>query len=237
MHRKYLIDELCTCLGASSYLEIGTAGFDTFAHIRVARKCGVDVQMPLPQPIPQLPLTIDSDAGRTQVTLFQKTSDEFFQTDAVQLAPFDVVFVDGMHLYEFVSRDIRNSLGLLAPKGIILLHDTCPRSFESQLRHRQSGGPWHGDVWKAVVEIYLYRPDVAIMTWIDGTFHGTGSDYPDHMTILHRNQTPRATTEIPYVARADIAQLSYDYYLQNRTVYLNVQTREKIISTHQVSSA
>ena len=39
-----------------------------------------------------------------------------------------VFFIDGLHEYAQVKRDIENSLNFLEPNGVILLHDTCIES-------------------------------------------------------------------------------------------------------------
>jgi predicted O-methyltransferase YrrM len=35
----------------------------------------------------------------------------------------DLVFVDGAHSYDYVMSDVRNALTMLAPRGLILMHD------------------------------------------------------------------------------------------------------------------
>ena len=71
---------------------------------------------------------------------------------------FDIIFIDGMHHYDFVYRDFINSLKILNDNGIIFLDDVLPLNKREQLRipikHRYEKGilkygePWTGDVWK-----------------------------------------------------------------------------------------
>ena len=42
---------------------------------------------------------------------------------------FDCVFIDGLHTYNQVKKDIHNSLKYLNINGIIMLHDCLPNNF------------------------------------------------------------------------------------------------------------
>ena len=66
---------------------------------------------------------------------------------------FDIIFIDGLHLYEQVLKDIINSLHHLNEGGVIVMHDCMPTREEYQYRDRVTGS-WNGDVWKAY---YLYK--------------------------------------------------------------------------------
>ena len=61
-------------------------------------------------------------------------SDEFFER--FDGSSPNVVFVDGDHSYEQAKRDFENALGILAPGGIIFLHDTWPRREEDTVAER-----------------------------------------------------------------------------------------------------
>tara|TARA_B110000238_G_scaffold25448_1_gene24559 strand:+ start:396 stop:1226 length:831 start_codon:yes stop_codon:yes gene_type:complete len=115
-----------------TYLEIGCAADDLFnsVPIPIEKKVGVD------------PFT-----GGT----VRKTSDDFFQANDVQ---FDVVFIDGLHTYEQVRRDVINSINSLK-EGVcwIALHDMLPRSWIEQHNPCISQGAWTGDVWKIAFEL------------------------------------------------------------------------------------
>ena len=76
------------------------------------------------------------------------TSDEFFKTNTKK---FDFVFIDGLHIYEQVRKDIINSVKFLNSNGIIILHDCLPTKIWNQIVPRIYTG-WNGDVWKAIVE-------------------------------------------------------------------------------------
>jgi hypothetical protein len=78
------------------------------------------------------------------------TSDRFFTEN--QNIKFDTIFIDGLHYYEQVQKDVINSIMHLNKNGIILFHDLLPRnSFEEFVPQKQMS--WCGDVWKVAVEL------------------------------------------------------------------------------------
>ena len=64
---------------------------------------------------------------------------------------FDLIFIDGLHEYQQVRKDILNSIKCLKEGGFILVHDCLPRSISAQAVPRFRN-IWNGDVWKAIVE-------------------------------------------------------------------------------------
>ena len=56
-------------------------------------------------------------------TLLKMTTDEFFLNNT---KTFDMIFIDADHTYESVKKDFYNSVKVLNPGGIIILHDTDP---------------------------------------------------------------------------------------------------------------
>ena len=111
-----------------NYLEIGCDKDQSFSKIKVKNKIGVD-------PV---------SGGN-----IRSTSDQFFSTNK---SKFDIIFIDGLHHYEQVIKDVNNSLKILNDNGFILLHDCLPRSIAHQAIPRYRGS-WNGDVWKALVEL------------------------------------------------------------------------------------
>ena len=69
---------------------------------------------------------------------------------------FDCIFIDGLHEYSQVIKDIKNSLEVLNENGLIFLHDCLPESVGRRrvLRDRYT---WNGDVWKAIVEARTWK--------------------------------------------------------------------------------
>jgi hypothetical protein len=128
LKRYEIIQNIINKKGFKSFLEIGSFNNDTFDKIYCPKKIGVD------------PLR----GGNVRLT-----SDEFFQNNKLY---FDIIFIDGLHLYEQVRKDFFNSLNFLNPGGIILIHDCLPNKFRDQARLR-SHESWNGDCWKLIVEL------------------------------------------------------------------------------------
>ena len=65
---------------------------------------------------------------------------------------FDVIFIDGLHLYSQCQKDCINSLKFLKDDGFIIFHDFLPRNaYEENVPPKQK--EWSGDIWKVAVEI------------------------------------------------------------------------------------
>ena len=127
-HRWDLIEYLIKKNNYSDYLEIGCDQDQLFAKVKIKNKTGVD----------------PSSGGNVR-----KTSDDFFKDNKDK---FDIVFIDGLHIYDQVKRDILNSVDCLKENGIILVHDCMPDSLGKQAIPRYKM-QWNGDVWKAIVDL------------------------------------------------------------------------------------
>tara|TARA_B100001059_G_scaffold159372_1_gene158953 strand:+ start:230 stop:946 length:717 start_codon:yes stop_codon:yes gene_type:complete len=125
--RKFIVQDILENQKYTSYLEIGCFDDELFEYVKVQNKIGVD-------PV----------SGGT----IRLTSDQFFRENK---KTFDCVFIDGLHTYNQVKKDIQNSLKFLNKNGIILLHDCLPNNFYEQATPRCQW-TWNGDVWKAIVE-------------------------------------------------------------------------------------
>ena len=110
-----------------SYLEIGCQSDVNFSKIIIKNKIGVDPQ-----------------SGGTH----RMTSDDFFKQNK---SSFDLIFIDGLHVYEQVLNDIENSLKVLNGNGVILIHDCLPAKIWHQTIP-QTHSSWNGDVWKSIVK-------------------------------------------------------------------------------------
>lgn len=146
MKRYDLINKYIQYYKFKSFLEIGTDKGETFNNIQIEYKCSVDP---------------DKNTKPT----FTLTSDEYFNKYNTK---FDIIFIDGLHEYSQVDRDIKNSLEHLNKNGVIIMHDCHPNSEECQ-RHcdHYPGGAWTGDCWKAFIknrallpyELYVWDND------------------------------------------------------------------------------
>ena len=127
-YRWDLIEYLVKKNNYKNYLEIGCDKNQLFSKVNIDNKIGVD-------PV---------SGGNVR-----KTSDYFFKENK---SNFDIVFIDGLHTYEQVKKDILNSVNCLLDEGIILVHDCMPDSLGKQAVPRYKM-QWNGDVWKAIVDL------------------------------------------------------------------------------------
>ena len=137
-NRLYIVQDIIKKKNYKSYLEIGCFDDELFNYVNCENKVGVD-------PV----------SGGT----IRKTSDQFFENNKVY---FDCIFIDGLHKYNQVKKDILNSLKFLNKGGIILLHDCLPNNFYAQATPRCQW-EWNGDVWKAIVECRT-KKDIDVYT-------------------------------------------------------------------------
>ena len=90
-----------------------------------------------------------------EITLIM-TSDFFFSSYCkMHPQKFDLIFIDGAHVFSIVYRDILNSLKHLNKGGTIVLHDMLPQTERAQLPIVQPGS-WNGDAWKAFVKARVF---------------------------------------------------------------------------------
>ena len=138
-------------LEPKTYLEIGISHGNSL-KLANCRSIGID-----PEP------NLEGDFSNH--IIYQKTSDLFFQEDACQLfteEKIDLAFLDGMHLFEFALRDFINSEKYAHQNTYILIHDILPRCFSEAIRGRVTID-WTGDVWKLILALRKYRPDLNII--------------------------------------------------------------------------
>ena len=123
-------------LSKINYLEIGCFNNENFNQIDNLRikKYGVDPEK----------------GGN-----IRQSSDDFFRNNKDK---FHCIFIDGLHIYNQVQRDLINSIECLHEGGYIIMHDCIPRNYIEQNVPRFPGNlPWTGDVWKVCVELNKSR--------------------------------------------------------------------------------
>lgn len=128
-NRIALVNLLCASKLDGNYLEIGCEGNNLFDSVPMMNKIGVDPKV-----------------GGTH----KEFSDDFFLKNTEY---FDVIFIDGLHIYDQVRRDVINSIKYLKPGGWIAIHDMLPNDAISEHVPIISRGPWSGDVWKVAFEL------------------------------------------------------------------------------------
>jgi hypothetical protein len=137
------------------YLEIGCRRGDSFAPVR-SKTIAVD---------PFFRAEINIIGKKPALHVFQATSDAFFKSGF--LARNDIrlslSFLDGMHLFEYLLRDVMNTEAASDPKGVIMMHDLVPHNLAMTTRDLTAiSGAWTGDVWKLLPILQRWRPDLTL---------------------------------------------------------------------------
>lgn len=161
MNRTLIINYLAKKINAKSYLEVGVRIHScNFDKINIDHKVGVD------------PCLEVFDREPT----YKLTSDDFFSKNT---ETFDIIFIDGLHEFKQVEKDINNSLKFLNEGGFIVCHDMNPikeyRQFtldnpkRKEFFEKTKDTLWNGDCWKAFVKIRTERNNI-IMHTVDTDF-------------------------------------------------------------------
>ncbi|RCH54624.1 class I SAM-dependent methyltransferase [Mucilaginibacter hurinus] len=230
MSELYRYDMIQACINVIqkrkqkvNYLEIGVQTGFCFFKIKADCKVAVD-----PDFIIKLKNKVKAyfkNPSNFNNKFFELTSDDFFskQREYIsEIGGFDVVFIDGLHLFEQVLIDIENSLKYLNPGGVILVHDCNPLTEIAAVRAYTSTevaqmnlpgwvNIWNGDVWKAIVGLRATRNDLDIT--VINTDHGVGL-----ITKGSAKDTLTLTKEA--------GELAYSELDENRTQYLNLKGAE-----------
>lgn len=159
MKRTDIINREIELNGYKTYLEIGVSAGTNLRGVKCDYKVGVD-----PDP-------------KSKGTTHCMTSDEFFKQNE---ETFDIVFIDGLHEAEQVTKDIINSLRFLNKGGTIVLHDMNPKTKAMQEVPRISR-EWTGDCWKAM---YQYRLESVSLAYTVDTDYGVGVIKPQEDAII-----------------------------------------------------
>lgn len=175
-NRIALVNLLLGRISDPSYLEIGCETDSLFNSVPCSNKTGVD---------PALGGNI------------RKTSDDFF---ALNTKRFDVIFIDGLHTYEQVRKDLINSIKAIKDGGWIAIHDMLPGNWMECHVPIVSRGAWTGDVWKVAFELSMTDGIEFKILKID---HGVGV-----IKVLGRN------TELKDL-RAELTLKEFSYYYEN----------------------
>jgi SAM-dependent methyltransferase len=142
-----LINYFIEKLGYESYLEIGLGNsvkvmYESFNRIVCKNKIGID------------PSKLYSGLNRSDT--YNCTSDVFFENNEQK---FDIIFVDGLHEYTQVKKDVDNALECLNKNGIIVMHDIGPFN-EAQIASTASG-----TAYKAWMDLVCNRNDLAFSAY------------------------------------------------------------------------
>lgn len=148
MDRLQFIQDLIDKNNYESYLEIGIYQGKVFDNIRCKWRTGVDPDL-------------SHYEWPYRDSIENMTSDEFF--DSTLIRKYDCVFIDWLHLWEQVVRDVDNALERLEEWGIIVLHDTNP-PWHDRCQREWILTWWTWDVYKAVIHFRM-RDDLTVKTY------------------------------------------------------------------------
>ena len=165
-----------------SYLEIGCDDDEIFNSINVKGKIGVD-----------------PFCGGN----FRGTSDDFFFQNKNK---FDCIFIDGLHFYKQVKKEILNSIDCLNENGIIILHDCLPQTISAQAVPR-CRYLWNGDVWKAVVEARTWHHVNTVTVLID-----------QGVSIIKKNKN----TDILKIENQNFGSIKFEEFYNNHKEYMRI---------------
>ncbi len=200
LQRHAVLRRLTALYPEARYLEIGVNRGTTFHRVPAARKVAVD-------PVFDFDIA-EKQAKNPEATYHQVPSDEYFGSIADPQEQFDVIYLDGLHVFEQTLRDLMNALHHLAPNGVIVIDDTRPPTYLASLPDRQNfftvrtwlgedeKKAWMGDVYRLVYFIETFCPHLSYRTITDN--HG--------QTVVWR--TRRA--EVPQRTVRDVAELSFE---------------------------
>lgn len=153
MFYRHFLTSVHDLLAPQHYLEIGVERGISLALARCPA-VGIDPSF-----------SIQAELAN-HVTLFRTTSDEYFtRPDPLQPTggePFDLAFIDGLHLFEFALRDFINTERHSSTRGVIIFDDVLPRTVDEAARQRHTHA-WTGDVYSIVAVLARYRPDLIVL--------------------------------------------------------------------------
>lgn len=146
----YIHQQLCP----KTYVEIGVFKGDSLGVVRPETiSLGVD-------PDPDM-----SAPPAPNRRIYTMTSDAFFANHDVRTElggrAVELAFIDGMHQFEYALRDFMNLEPCCARDGTILVHDVYPLD-EITARRERLTEFWSGDIWRLVLALKKYRPDLDV---------------------------------------------------------------------------
>lgn len=146
-----VLQQLHKYLKPRLYLEIGVRHGRSF-NLATCQAIGIDNDPELEQPLPNTH------------KLFVTTSDDFFEMQAHQVltTALDMVFIDGMHLFEYALRDFMHVERYASANTVVIIDDIYPNHWQQASRTRTTR-VWTGDVWKLQYCLAEQRPDLLLL--------------------------------------------------------------------------
>jgi predicted O-methyltransferase YrrM len=202
-----------------SYLEIGVADGRTFLHVDFELRHAVDPKFRFD--------TRNHEAANCR--FFETGSDEFFQLFADAELKYDLIFLDGLHTFEQTFRDFCSTQAHCHDGTIWLIDDVVPsdpfsaipsESLSRRFRKQQHGsgkGPWHGDVFKTILAIHDFFPNLSYRTVV-------GESNPQSVVI----RRPRKDFEPKFSGLEEISRMDYFDFLEQKELLNPVSDEEML---------
>jgi hypothetical protein len=147
------LNRLHAAIRPRTYLEIGVE-FGASLALSRTRSVGID---PFPRPRAEALL------GKPWVKIHRAASDDFFREHTPEVTleshPLDLVFIDGLHEFAQVTRDLENIERWGHIGTIVVIHDVLPENAWQASRAFHQG-MWTGDTWRIVPFLQEQRPDL-----------------------------------------------------------------------------
>ena len=168
LNRADMINMIAQKIDAKHYLEIGVQTGKTFRAVNVSNKVGGD-----PDPHWQ---------DQTHIMGSDQYFDQIDDDDK-----FDIIFIDGLHEWKQVWRDICNAIDHLNDGGVILVDDCAPKEKAYQTT-QPTALHWTGDVWRAWLKC---RRRMAEQGWFTCTY-----DVAFGLGILHKHSEVKPLSDV-----------------------------------------
>lgn len=205
--RSAVLGRLTNLYPEPRYLEVGVAKGVTFDQVRATRKVAVDPAFRFDH--------VAAQRDKPGTEYHQITSDAYFETVVGEDEQFDVIYLDGLHVFEQTLRDLMNALDHLQPQGVIVVDDTRPPTYLASLPDRDNfftvrrwlrttDQRWMGDVFKLVYFIDTFCPGLSYATIANN--HG--------QTVIWRKRR----TEVTQRTMAEIAGLTFEQLVLSEDV-------------------
>lgn len=132
------------------YFEIGVQKGRSLL-LSQGKAIGVD-----PMPAPNIRL-------KPHQKIVKMSSDAFFfdKANILLTSPPELIFIDGMHLFEYALRDFINIEKYSDENTVVIIDDIFP-SHPAQAERKRRTRFWTGDVWKVYDILSMYRKDLKL---------------------------------------------------------------------------
>ena len=199
MNRTEILNILVERYGYQSFLEIGVKSGINMRTVLCDYKVGIDP---------------DRNARGATHRMF---SDSFFAGNDEK---FDLVFIDGDHSEEQVTKDVHNALRVLNRGGSIVMHDCNPPDEWSQRPASEFKGKrgerWNGTAWRSYMGLRASNSELNMCV----------VDCDEGVGVIRKGL--QELVELPEA-------LSYDDLVANRVSYLNLIQPNSFMSWLEVN--